>query len=121
MLAMLTRAVPQLEVNRARAAAALAGDPLVTDEVLRRVEAGEPFRAAYRAVAAEHKEGVKFPTPSTASIVARRRSVGGIGALGLPAVRARLKARRSWSAGVRRRFEQALARLAGTRSGARGR
>ncbi len=121
MLAMLTRAVPQLEVNRVRAAAALAGDPLVTDEVLRRVEAGEPFRAAYRAVAAEHKEGVKFPTPSTASIVARRRSVGGIGALGLPAVRARLKARRSWSAGVRRRFEQALARLAGTRSGARGR
>ena len=118
MLAMLTRAVPQLEVNRARAAAALAGDPLVTDEVLRRVEAGEPFRAAYRAVAAEHKEGVKFPTPSTASIVRRRRSVGGIGALGLPAVRTRLKARRSWSAGVRRRFERALARLAGTRAGA---
>ncbi|HXJ32150.1 MAG TPA: lyase family protein, partial [Gemmatimonadales bacterium] len=116
MLAMLTRAVPRLEVNRARAAAALAGDPLVTDEVLRRVEAGEPFRAAYRAVAAEHKEGVKFPTPSTASIVARRRSVGGIGALGLPAVRARLKARRSWGAGVRRRFEQALARLVGTHS-----
>ncbi|HET9707493.1 MAG TPA: lyase family protein [Gemmatimonadales bacterium] len=117
MLAMLTRAAPRLEVNRARAAAALAGDPLVTDEVLRRVEAGEPFRAAYRAVAAEHKEGVKFPTPSTASIVSRRRSVGGIGALGLPSVRTRLKARRSWSAGVRRRFEQALARLAGTRSG----
>jgi len=121
MLGMLTRAVPRLEVNRARAAAALAGDPLVTDEVLRRVEAGEPFRAAYRAVAAEHKEGVKFPTPSTASIVGRRRSVGGIGALGLPAVRTRLKARRSWSAGVRRRFERALARLAGTRTGASGR
>jgi argininosuccinate lyase len=116
MLVMLTSAVPKLKVNRARAAAALAGDPLVTDEVLRRVEAGEPFRAAYRAVAAEHKQGVKFPTPSTESIVARRRSVGGIGALGLPAVRARLKARRSWSAGVRRRFEQALSRLAGTRS-----
>jgi argininosuccinate lyase len=121
MLAMLTRAVPQLEVNRARAAAALAGDPLVTDEVLRRVEAGEPFRAAYRAVAAEHKQGMKFPTPSTASIVSRRRSMGGIGALGLPGVRARLKSRRSWSAGVRRRFEQALARLGGTRSGARAR
>lgn len=118
MLAMLTRAVPKLEVNRARAAAALAGDPLVTDEVLRRVEAGEPFRAAYRAVAAEHKQGVKFPTPSAATLVARRRSVGGIGALGLPAVRARLKTRHRWSAGVRRRFEQALTRLAGARSGA---
>jgi argininosuccinate lyase len=121
MLGMLTRAVPRLEVNRARAAAALAGDPLVTDEVLRRVEAGEPFRAAYRAVAAEHKQGVKFPTPSTASIVSRRRSVGGIGALGLPVVRTRLKSRRAWSAGVRRRFEHALAKLAGTRSGASAR
>ena len=118
MLAMLTRAVPQLEVNRARAAAALSGDPLVTDEVLRRVEGGEPFRAAYRAVAAEHKRGVKFPVPSNATLVARRRSVGGVGALGLPKVRARLKARRAWSAGVRRRFEGALARLAGTRTGA---
>lgn len=117
MLAMLTSAVPRLEVNRARAAAALAGDPLVTDEVLRRVEAGEPFRAAYRAVAAEHKRGVKFPVPSTATLVARRRSVGGIGALGLPAVRARLRARRSWGGGARRRFAGALARLAGTRSG----
>ena len=115
MLAMLARALPRLEVNRARAAAALAGDPLVTDEVLRRVEAGEPFRAAYRAVAAEHKRGVRFPVPSTATLVARRRSVGGIGALGLPAVRSRLKARRGWSARARRRFERALARLAGSR------
>ncbi len=118
MLAMLARAVPRLEVNRARAAAALLGDPLVTDEVLRRVEAGEPFRAAYRAVAAEHKRGVQFPMPSTTTLVARRRSVGGIGALGLPAVRARLKARRAWSTTARRRFETALARLAGTRGGA---
>ena len=59
-----------------------------------------------------------FPTPSTASIVARRRSLGGVGALGLPAVRARLKLRRSWGTATRRRFEQALARLAGTRGGA---
>ena len=116
MLAMLAQAVPRLEVNRARAAAALAGDPLVTDEVLRRVETGEPFRAAYRAVAAEHKRGVRFPVPSTATLVARRRSVGGVGALGLPAVRSRLKARRAWSARSRRRFEQALTRLAGSRA-----
>jgi len=118
MLAMLASAVPRLAVNRARAAAALAGDPLVTDEVLRRVEAGEPFRSAYRAVAAEHKRGVRFPMPSTTAIVARRRSVGGIGALGLPAVRTRLRARRAWSARVGRRFGQALTRLAGTRIGA---
>ena len=118
MLAMLTSAVPRLAVNRERAAAALSGDPLVTDEVLRRVEAGEPFRAAYRAVAAEHKRGAQFPMPSTRAIVARRRSVGGIGALGLPAVWARLRARRVWSARARRRFEQALTRLAGTRIGA---
>lgn len=117
MLAILSAAVPRLTVNRSRAAAALAGDPLVTDEVLRRVEAGEPFRSAYRTVAAEHRRGARFPAPSPAALVARRRGMGGIGALGLPAVRSRVRARRAWSARERKRFAAALSRLAGTRHG----
>ena len=40
------------EVDRARGAAALDGGALATDEVMRRVEAGRPFRLAYREVAA---------------------------------------------------------------------
>jgi argininosuccinate lyase len=119
MLTMLRAAVPRLTVHRTRAAAALAGDPLVTDEVLRRVEGGEPFRSAYRAVAAELRRGVRFPAPSAATLVARRRSIGGVGALGLPAVRSRVRARRAWSARARKRFETALSRLAGTRHAVR--
>ena len=118
MLAILSTTVPRLEVNRERAAEALAGDPLVTDEVLRRVAAGEPFRAAYRAVATEHKRGMRFAAPSVKELVTRRRSVGGVGALGLHAVRARVRARRAWSAAARRRFDRALRRLVGLRNGA---
>ena len=45
----------------ARCAAALAGGALATDEVMRRVEAGEPFRRAYREVAAALKRGRALP------------------------------------------------------------
>jgi argininosuccinate lyase len=110
MLAMLAAAVPQLGVDRARGAALLAGDPMTTDEVLRRTEAGTPFRAAYRAVAAAVTRGERFPV---ADPLARRRSPGSLGNLDLGPVRARLAARRRWSARARRRYAAALRRLAG--------
>jgi argininosuccinate lyase len=116
MLAMVAAALPRLVVDRARAVAALAGGgALATDEVMRRVEAGEPFRAAYRAVAAALERGARFPAPARAALMARRRSTGSLGNLGLPRVRARLRARRTWAAQARRRFETALSRLAGVR------
>ena len=110
MLAMLAAAVPQLGVDRVRGAALLAGDPLATDEVLRRTEAGEPFRAAYRAVAAALARGERFPAVDP---LARRRSPGSLGNLDLGPVRGRLGARRRWSAQARRRYAAALRRLAG--------
>ncbi len=110
MLAMLSAVVPQLGVDRARGAALLAGDPLATDEVLRRVEAGEPFRAAYRAVAAALAGGERFPSPDP---LARRKSPGSLGNLDLGPGRTRLGARRRWSAQARRRYAAALRRLAG--------
>lgn len=113
MLVMLAAAVPQLGVDRARGAALLAGDPLATDEVLRRAEAGEPFRSAYRAVAAALVRGERVPTPVTAALLARRKTPGGLGDLDLGAVRARLAARRRWSGQARRRYAGALRRLAG--------
>jgi argininosuccinate lyase len=116
MLAMVAAALPRLVVDRARAAAALAGGgAFATDEVMRRVEAGEPFRSAYRAVAAELARGERFPAPARAALMARRRSTGNLGNLGLPLVSARLRARRTWAAQARRRFETALSRLAGVR------
>ncbi|HEU4700412.1 MAG TPA: lyase family protein [Gemmatimonadales bacterium] len=123
MLGMMAVAVPRLGVDRARAAAALAGGALATDEVMRRVEAGVPFRRAYREVAEGVKRGETFPAPGAAELVARRRSTGGLGRLGLDAVRARITACRRWSAAERRRFDGAMRRLAGTtaRDPSRGR
>ena len=116
MLAMMAAVVPRLEVDRGRAAAALADGALATDEVMRRVEAGEPFRAAYHAVAAALERRERIPVPAPGALWARRRSTGGLGNLGLPLVRARLRARRGSAARARRHFETALARLAGTRA-----
>jgi argininosuccinate lyase len=118
MLGMMAAATPRLGVDAARGSAALAGGALATDEVMRRVEAGEPFRAAYRAVAAGIKEGDGFPAPSAGAIMARRSSTGGVGNLGLAGLRARSRAAGRWAGRERRRFDAAMARLAGrARSG----
>jgi argininosuccinate lyase len=113
MVAMLAAAVPRLGVDRERGRAALAGGALATDEVMRRVEQGVPFRAAYRAVAAELKRGAAFPAPTPAQLIARRRSTGGLGNLGLDRLRARARTSRRWTEAARRRFDRAMRRLAG--------
>jgi argininosuccinate lyase len=113
MLAMMAHAVPRLGVNAAAGRAALTGDALVTDEVMRRVDAGEPFRLAYRAVAAEFKNGARFPAPSNAELMARRGSTGGIGNLPIRQLRGRHAALARWARGERRRFDRAMTRLAG--------
>ncbi|HET8649282.1 MAG TPA: lyase family protein, partial [Gemmatimonadales bacterium] len=113
MLLMMASAVPRLDVDRTRAEAALAGGALATDEVMRRVEAGEPFRRAYRAVAQEVKEGGDFPAPTLRQIRERRSSTGGVGNPALPALRRRLAAARRWAGAERRRFSGAMAKLAG--------
>lgn len=113
LVGMLALAIPRLGVDRARCAAALAGEALSTDEVMRRVEAGRPFRLAYREVAASLRAGEPLPRPTPARIVARRRATGALGNLGLPAVRARLRRLRRRNARERRRFDRAMARLAG--------
>jgi argininosuccinate lyase len=113
MLGMLAATVPQLGVDRKRGAALLAGDPLATDEVLRRTEAGEPFRAAYRAVAAALARGEPIPAAPAPALLARRRSPGSLGNLDLRLVRARVAARRRWGTQARRRYARALRHLAG--------
>jgi argininosuccinate lyase len=117
MLQMMTHAVPRLAVDRDRAAAALSGGVLATDEVLRRVERGEPFRAAYRAVASALRRGERFPAPAVTDLANRRRSTGGVGHLDLVPVRGRLRRARRWSADTRRRIERALDRLVRGRAG----
>ena len=115
MLTVMAAAVPRLGVDRARCAAALGGGALATDEVMRRVEEGRAFRDAYREVAAALDRGEAFAAPSSARLVARRRSTGGLGNLGLADARARLRRARVWARRRRLRFDGAMARLAGRR------
>jgi argininosuccinate lyase len=115
MMAMLALAVPQLEVNRKHGLEALEGGALATDEVMRRVESGVPFRSAYRAVAAALKRGEQFPAPSPFRLLARRRSTGSVGRLDLRSVWRRWDAARRWSERERARFHSAMDRLRGPR------
>jgi argininosuccinate lyase len=113
MLAALTLAIPRLAVDRQRCAAALAGGALATDEVMRRVEEGEAFRVAYREVAAALGRGDGFAAPSASRIIARRRTTGGLGDLGLEQAAARARRADRWGRRERARFDQAIARLRG--------
>lgn len=112
MLAATAEALPRLGVDRERCAAALAGGTLATDEVMRRVETGSPFRIAYREVAAAIRRGESFDPPPLSRIVARRRSTGGLGDLGLSEAAARVGLARRWGRRERVRFDAAMQRLA---------
>jgi argininosuccinate lyase len=116
MLGTLALALPRLGVDRERCLAALEGGALATDEVMRRVEAGQPFRLAYRDVKDALRGGEVFDPVSPARLVARRRSTGGLGDLGLGAARARLRRASVWGRRERRRFDGAMAKLAGRRA-----
>jgi argininosuccinate lyase len=120
-LSALAGAVPRLGVDRERCAVALAGGVLATDEVMRRVEEGAAFRVAYRDVGAALRRGESFATPPASRIVARRRSTGGLGDLGLDEATARARKARHWGERERGRFERAMGRLAGRRPGTRRR
>jgi argininosuccinate lyase len=113
MLSMMATAVPMLSVNRERCQAALAGGALATDEVMRRVENGVPFRRAYRDVAAAIKRGEGFEQPTSSQLIARRRSTGGVGNVGLVDARRRARQVARWQRAERRRFDAAMRRLAG--------
>ncbi|HNK44841.1 MAG TPA: lyase family protein [Pseudomonadota bacterium] len=91
-LDVLQMAIPKLGVDKDRCLAALSGNLLVTDEVIRRVESGQPFRTAYRSVADELKrDALTLPIADPADLIRRRRSTGGMGNLGLPKLRTRLR------------------------------
>jgi argininosuccinate lyase len=118
-LRAIAAAIPRLGVDPRKCREALAGGTLATDEVMRRVEAGRPFRVAYREVAAALNQGQSFEPPSDAAIIARRQSVGGLGNLGLPGLRSRIRISSRWTNRERRRFDRALSKLAGPPSSVR--
>jgi argininosuccinate lyase len=113
MLHAVGHAMPKIGVDRKRCEAALAGGSLTTDEVMRRVEKGRPFRAAYREVATAIRGGASFEPPAQSQIISRRRTTGGLGNLGLPALKSRIRKSLSWNARERRRFDGAIRKLVG--------
>ncbi len=115
MLTMMARVVPVLGVDRERGRRALDAGVLSTDQVMRRVEAGEPFRTAYREVAAALKAGRPMPPVPAGEVLARRRSLGGVGNLDLAAPRTRLAGQRRVNRERRARFDRAIRRLLGGR------
>lgn len=116
MLAMLTAALPRLGVNAKAGRGALQGEVLATDEVMRRVRAGQPFRAAYREVAAELKRGEVMPPLTSAALMAARSTPGGIGNLPLVSLRTRARAVAHWNERRRNKFRRAIAKLIGGRN-----
>lgn len=113
MLQMTAAVLPRLAVDRTRSLDGLDAGTMSTDEVLRRTEAGVPFRTAYREVAAAIARGERIARPTPREILRRRRSTGGLGNLGLSSLRGRLARERLWLRAARARFEAAMSRLAG--------
>ncbi len=107
--------VPRLEVDAARARDAVRGDLLATDEALRRVAQGTPFRSAYREVAGALRRGLPLPAQAPGTLISRRRSQGGLGNLGLALAWTRWRGTLRWLERERARFDLAMGRLAGTR------
>jgi len=114
-LAICGLVVPRLEVDAARGLAALQGGALATDQVMRLVGDGVPFRRAYRQVAAAFRRGEPMPEVPPARIMARRRSAGGLGNPGFGRAWRRWRVVERWLTGERHRFDRALDRLAGPR------
>jgi hypothetical protein len=114
MLEALAHSLPKLGVDKKKCEAALAGGAMATDEVMRRVEAGRPFRSAYREVAAAVGSGESFESPAPKDIIARRGSTGGVGNLGLPELKKRIRSGGAWNGRERKRFDQAMSKLAGS-------
>ena len=115
MLLMLAATLPHLGVDAARGYAALRNEVFATDEVMRRVRAGTPFRVAYRDVAAALKRGDTMPVASAAALAGARTSTGAMGNLSLGALAQRMRRARRWRLSEQRRFERAIARLTAVR------
>ena len=111
ILGMLNAALPHIGVDDARGRAALRHEVLATDEVMRRVRTGVPFRRAYRDVAVAVKDGEAMPHITAVALAGgahqhRRNGNLGLAALKRPAAHHLSLARRRVAA-----FEGALAAL----------
>ncbi|MGB9430268.1 MAG: argininosuccinate lyase [Gammaproteobacteria bacterium] len=92
LLEVMTRLVPALQVNAARAAAACADELYAAHEASRLAHEGIPFRDAYKQVAQQLTDG-SFK-PDRAALTATH--LGGVGNLGLETIEADVDNSRQW-------------------------
>jgi argininosuccinate lyase len=111
-------ALAGLEVDAERCRAAILPATAATDEVYRRIAAGEAFRTAYRAVAADPAGAVAAAEGDPSETWRLRTHLGAPGALDLAPVRERLAAAAQRAGAARRRFDSAWALLPGVAAGA---
>jgi argininosuccinate lyase len=90
--------VPGLRVNAARAEAAVTPETLATSRALERVQAGVPFRDAYRAAAQEADAG-PLPEVHPDAVRAAYATDGTPGHIRPDRVRAALAGYRAWAEG----------------------
>lgn len=117
MLTMVAHAVPLLGVDRAACAASLRPELFATDEVFRRVSGGQPFRAAYREVAAEVRDGRYRCRVELDTMLAARSHTGGAGNLDLAGLNRDLRGWRLRVGRWRADFVRALEQLTGIEGG----
>lgn len=115
MLTILEAVVPELGVDAARGAGALVNDVFATDDVMRRVRQGTPFRQAYHDVARASARGETFPRLSARELAATRTSTGAMGNIPWQKLAARARAAHRWRTIAARNFQRALDRLHGRR------
>jgi argininosuccinate lyase len=118
MLVMATHAVPRLEVDREACERAVTGEILATDETCRRVRDGQPFRTAYREVAAEVAAGREMPALPLHELLAARGYAGAAGDPNLLlAIEGAADVWRERVSGRRSKLETAVASLTGGEAG----
>ena len=93
LCAAMSAALAALQIDPERCRAALIPSTGATDEVYRRVAAGEPFRSAYKAVASDPESAVKEDLDEAWRW---RKHPGAPGALDLAPYREQLREERRW-------------------------
>ncbi|MFW5688343.1 MAG: argininosuccinate lyase [Spirochaetota bacterium] len=112
MLAVAALSARNLKVHPERLRAGFTGELFATDAAIDRVNAGQSFRDAYRAVAAE-LGSIEASDYDVDEVIARRSATGAPGNLDLPYVEDALARVRDEVSVERERVVAAVARLAG--------
>lgn len=102
-LKVLTKIIAELEVEKERCMRAFTSELFATDEVLKLVKRGKPFRKAYAQIAL-HPENVLMPDP--VENILSKTHLGATGNLGLETNRSRLQGYQEWYSALLQKWQR---------------